>query len=199
MILSPGGTIGILGAGQLGRMLAIAALKIGLRTHIFAPDAEAPAYDAAAGRTTAGYDDEEALAAFAKSVDVVTYEFENVPVQTAEFLERRVPLRPGVRALAVTQDRLTEKSFLRDLGLKTAPFVGVEDAGARVRARMWCSCSFSLRSKATISPSRLRAAITETSRSNAMNPSRIIGAPPIARWTAATFEPSRISDWPFPS
>ena len=134
MILSPGGTIGILGAGQLGRMLAIAALKIGLRTHIFAPDAEAPAYDAAAGRTTAGYDDEEALAAFAKSVDVVTYEFENVPVQTAEFLERRVPLRPGVRALAVTQDRLTEKSFLRDLGLKTAPFVGVEDAGALARA-----------------------------------------------------------------
>ena len=134
MILNPGATIGILGAGQLGRMLALAALKVGLRTHIFAPDAEAPAYDAAAGRTVAAYDDEEALARFAASVDIVTYEFENVPVQTAEFLERRLPLRPGSRALALTQDRLTEKSFLRDLGLKTAPFVGVEDAGALARA-----------------------------------------------------------------
>ena len=134
MILSPGGTIGILGAGQLGRMLAIAALKVGLRTHIFAPEADAPAYDAAAGRTIAAYEDEEALARFADSVDIVTYEFENVPVQTTEFLDRRLPVRPGARALALTQDRLTEKAFLRDLGLRTAPFVGVEDAGALARA-----------------------------------------------------------------
>ena len=79
MILSPGATIGILGAGQLGRMLAMAALKVGLRTHIFAPEAEAPAYDAAAGRTVAAFEDEAALARFAQGVDVVTYEFENVP------------------------------------------------------------------------------------------------------------------------
>jgi 5-(carboxyamino)imidazole ribonucleotide synthase len=134
MILSPGATIGILGSGQLGRMLAMAALKVGLRTHIFAPEEAAPAYDAAAARTVAAFDDEEALASFAKSADVVTYEFENVPTSTVEFLAERVAVRPGARALALTQDRLTEKTFLRDLGLKVAPFVGVEDAGALVRA-----------------------------------------------------------------
>ncbi len=134
MILSPGATIGILGAGQLGRMLAMAALKLGLRTHIFAPEAAAPAYDAAAARTVAAFDDEAALARFAEAVDVATFEFENVPTATVEFLAGRVAVRPGVRALAQTQDRLIEKTFLRDLGLKTAPFVKVEDAGALVRA-----------------------------------------------------------------
>jgi 5-(carboxyamino)imidazole ribonucleotide synthase len=134
MILSPGATIGILGGGQLGRMLAIAALKVGLRTHIFAPEPESPAFDAAAARTIAAYGDEKALADFAEAVDLVTYEFENVPIATVEFLAERLPVRPGARALALTQDRLTEKSFLRDLGLKTASFVGVEDAGALARA-----------------------------------------------------------------
>ena len=134
MILSPGATIGILGSGQLGRMLAIAALKLGLRTHIYAPEADAPAYDAAAARTIAPFDDEEALARFARSVDVVTYEFENVPTGTVEYLNQRVPVRPGARALTLTQDRLTEKIFLRDAGLRTAPFVAVDDAGALARA-----------------------------------------------------------------
>ena len=134
MILSPGATIGILGAGQLGRMLAIAALKVGLRTHIFAPEAEAPSYDAAAQRTVAAFDDEAALKRFAEAVDIVTFEFENVPTATVEYLAERLPVRPGARALALTQDRLIEKTFLRDLGLKTAPFVGVEDA-ARSCAR----------------------------------------------------------------
>src|SRR6202044_3358131 len=134
MILSPGATIGILGGGQLGRMLAVAALKLGLRSHIFAPEAMAPAYDAAAARTVAAFDDEAALARFAEAVDVVTFEFDNVPTATVEFLAERVAVRPGVRALAQTQDRLTEKTFLRDLGLKTAPFAKVEDAGALVRA-----------------------------------------------------------------
>ncbi len=134
MILSPGATIGILGSGQLGRMLAIAALKVGLRTHVYAPEAAAPAYDAAAGRTIAPFDDEEALDRFARSVDVVTYEFENVPTATVDFLNQRVPARPGVRALALTQDRLIEKSFLRDVGLRTAPFTAVDDAGALARA-----------------------------------------------------------------
>ena len=134
MILSPGATIGILGAGQLGRMLASAALKVGLRTHVFAPDSVAPAYDAAAARTVAAFDDEEALSRFAEAVDIVTYEFENVPIETVEFLADRLPVRPGARALALTQDRLIEKTFLRDLGLRTAPFVGVEDTGALARA-----------------------------------------------------------------
>ena len=115
-------------------MLAVAALKVGLRAHIFAEEPDAPAYDAAAVRTVAAFDDETALARFAEVVDIVTFEFENVPTTTVEYLAGRLPVRPGVRALALTQDRLVEKTFLRDLGLKTAPFVGVEDAGALVRA-----------------------------------------------------------------
>ena len=134
MILNPGATIGILGAGQLGRMLAMAAARLGLRSHIYAPESDAPAFDVASASTIEAYEDEEALARFADSVDVITYEFENVPTACAEFLQPRRTLRPGVRALAVTQDRLAEKTFLRDLGLATAPFASVEDAGALVRA-----------------------------------------------------------------
>ncbi len=134
MILAPGATIGILGSGLLGRMLAMAALKLGLRCHIYAPESEAPAYDAASARTVAAFDDEEALARFAEAVDVITYEFENVPIACVEFLARRRPVRPGARSLALTQDRLVEKKFLRELGLATAPFIGVEDSGALARA-----------------------------------------------------------------
>ena len=105
-----------------------------MRTHVFSPEEAAPAYDAAAARTIAAFDDEAALARFAQGVDIVTFESENVPTSTVEFLAERVAVRPGARALALTQDRLTEKIFLRDLGLKVAPFVGVEDAGALVRA-----------------------------------------------------------------
>jgi 5-(carboxyamino)imidazole ribonucleotide synthase len=130
MILAPGATIGILGSGQLGRMLAMAALKLGLRCHIYAPEPDAPAYDAASERTVAAFDDEAALARFAEAVDVVTYEFENVPIGCVEFLDRRKPVRPGARALAATQDRLAEKTFLRGLGLATAPFRAVPDAAA---------------------------------------------------------------------
>jgi 5-(carboxyamino)imidazole ribonucleotide synthase len=130
MILAPGATIGILGSGQLGRMLAMAALKLGLRCHIYAPESDAPAYDAASERTVAAFDDEAALARFAEAVEVVTYEFENVPISCVEFLEKRKPVRPGARALAATQDRLAEKTFLRNLGLATAPFCAVPDAAA---------------------------------------------------------------------
>jgi 5-(carboxyamino)imidazole ribonucleotide synthase len=134
MILSPGATVGILGAGQLGRMLAIAALKIGLRSHVYAPEGEAPAHDAAMAKTVADYGDEAALTAFAKSVDVITYEFENVPTATVEFLSGLKAVRPGARALALTQDRLVEKQFLRGLGLETAPFADIADSGALARA-----------------------------------------------------------------
>ncbi len=134
MILAPGATIGILGSGQLGRMLAMAALKLGLRCHIYAPEADAPAYDAASERTVAAFEDEEALARFAEVVDVITYEFENVPISCVEFLAERKPVRPGARALALTQDRLVEKTFLSDLGIATAPFAAVDDSGALVRA-----------------------------------------------------------------
>lgn len=134
MSFRPGATIGILGAGQLGRMLAMAAARLGLRSHVFAPETEAPAFDVASARTIGAYDDEEALASFAEAVDVVTYEFENVPTHCVDFLATWRPVRPDARALAVTQDRLTEKSFLNELGLRTAPFLPVEDAGALVRA-----------------------------------------------------------------
>ncbi|WP_428482488.1 5-(carboxyamino)imidazole ribonucleotide synthase [Pyruvatibacter mobilis] len=123
--LPPGSTIGILGGGQLGRMLAMAGARLGLKSHIYCPDADSPAFQVADGHTIAAYEDEAALEAFAASVDAVTYEFENVPATTAEILARHKPLRPGARALAVSQDRLTEKTFMRDLGIATAPFADV--------------------------------------------------------------------------
>ena len=128
--LPPGSTIGILGGGQLGRMLALAAAPLGFKCHIFSPDPESPAFDVAAVRTVAGYDDAAALDAFARSVDVATYEFENVDVAAVERLAAIVPVRPGARPLAVSQDRLIEKTFLRDLGIATAPFAKVDDLGS---------------------------------------------------------------------
>lgn len=122
-------TIGILGGGQLGRMLSAAASRLGLRCHIFEPGA-APAGDVAWRVTTAPYEDEAALRAFADSVDVITYEFENVPTSALDLLESLRPIRPGRRALAVSQDRLTEKTFLTDIGLTVAPFADVPDQGA---------------------------------------------------------------------
>ncbi|MFC3168603.1 5-(carboxyamino)imidazole ribonucleotide synthase [Paracoccus fontiphilus] len=117
-------TIGILGGGQLGRMLSVAASRLGLRCHIFEPGA-APAGDVAWRLTTAPYEDVDALRAFAESVDVITYEFENVPTSALDLLESIRPIRPNRRALAVSQDRLAEKTFLNDIGLATAPFADV--------------------------------------------------------------------------
>ena len=125
VVLKPGDMIGILGSGQLGRMIAMAAARLGIRAHIYCPES-GPAFDVCAQHTIAAYDDEKALAAFADSVGVVSYEFENVPAKTAAFLEARRPVRPGPRALAITQDRFTEKSFLNDLGIPTAPFAAVD-------------------------------------------------------------------------
>ncbi|GLQ11812.1 N5-carboxyaminoimidazole ribonucleotide synthase [Devosia yakushimensis] len=119
--LPPGSMIGILGGGQLGRMLSLAASKLGMRTHIYCPDANSPAFEVTPHKTVAAYDDEMALAAFADAVDVITYEFENVPAATAEFLAARKPLRPGARALAISQDRLAEKSFLASKNIPVAP------------------------------------------------------------------------------
>jgi len=126
-MLKPGDTIGILGGGQLGRMIALAAAQLGLKTVILCPEAESPAFQVSDAHVCAAYDDLEALARFAAMVDVVTYEFENVPLATAEFLAAHVPLHPGARALAVTQDRLIEKTFINGLGIETAPFAPVDD------------------------------------------------------------------------
>lgn len=122
-----GATIGILGGGQLGRMLSVAAARLGLRTHIFEPGAHPPAGDVAHHVTTAAYDDIAALTEFATSVDVVTYEFENIPTSVLDLLEALCPIHPGRTALATSQDRLTEKTFLDGLGLQTAPFADVRD------------------------------------------------------------------------
>jgi 5-(carboxyamino)imidazole ribonucleotide synthase len=123
--LTPGAVIGILGGGQLGRMLSVAAARLGFRTHIFEPGADCPAGDLAHRVTTAGYDDIAALTAFAASVDVITYEFENIPTAALDLLEASRPVRPGRRALAVSQDRIAEKDFLTGLGLICAPYAAV--------------------------------------------------------------------------
>ncbi|MGL4729086.1 MAG: ATP-grasp domain-containing protein, partial [Bosea sp. (in: a-proteobacteria)] len=123
----PGSRLGILGGGQLGRMIALAAADYGIACHIFAPEDDSPAFDVCAAYTIADYRDEAALAGFAAAVDVVTLEFENVPVESVAFLEAHVPVRPGSRALAVAQDRLAEKSLARSLGAMTAEFAAVTD------------------------------------------------------------------------
>jgi len=124
--LAPGSMIGIFGGGQLGRMLALAAAPLGLKCHIYCPDRQSPAFDVAAARTLAAYDDEAALDRFAGAVDVVTYEFENIDLAAVRLLAGSVPLRPDARALAVAQDRLAEKTFLRDTGIAVAPFAAVD-------------------------------------------------------------------------
>jgi 5-(carboxyamino)imidazole ribonucleotide synthase len=127
-VLEPGATIGILGSGQLGRMLALAAARLGFRCHIFAPDRDSPAFDVVRESTRADYDDEQALARFAENVDVVTYEFENIPAETAAFLAPLVPVLPDPKVLATTQDRVAEKDFILSLGIGTAPYAAVTTA-----------------------------------------------------------------------
>jgi 5-(carboxyamino)imidazole ribonucleotide synthase len=127
--LPQGATIGILGGGQLGRMLAVAAARLGYRTHVYEPGADCPAAGVAHRTTSAPYTDKAALEAFAASADVVTYEFENVPTAALDLIEARVPIRPGRRALAISQDRLDEKDFLTSHGLATAPYAVVGTAG----------------------------------------------------------------------
>ncbi|MFM8607108.1 MAG: 5-(carboxyamino)imidazole ribonucleotide synthase [Hyphomicrobiales bacterium] len=125
-MLKPGQMIGILGGGQLARMMALAAAPLGLKCHIYAPEGDNPAFDVAAAKTIAPYEDHAALERFARTVDVVTYEFENVPAKTAEILSSLVEVLPQPRALETTQDRLIEKSFIRDLGLAVPDFIAVD-------------------------------------------------------------------------
>ncbi len=123
--LPPGSTIGILGGGQLGRMLALAASRLGFNIHIFCPDANSPAFKVAAKSYSAEYDDEKALAEFARHTDVITYEFENVPADTAAFLSSRIPLYPNEQALSVAQDRLAERRFLAAASIPTAAYASI--------------------------------------------------------------------------
>jgi 5-(carboxyamino)imidazole ribonucleotide synthase len=128
-VLEPEATIGILGGGQLGRMLALAAARLGLKCHVFAPSPDSPAFDVVHRVTCADYTDTEALDRFASDVDVVTYEFENVPAETATFLSARVPVLPDPQVLATTQDRLAEKTFIGSLGIRTVEFAAVAQPG----------------------------------------------------------------------
>ena len=124
--LKPGSAIGIVGGGQLGRMLAMAAARLGYRTIILEPDEYCPAEQVASSHITAAYDDAEALETLAALCDVVTYEFENVPIESARILTQKKPVFPPPRALEVAQDRLTEKTFLNDCGIATAEFAAVD-------------------------------------------------------------------------
>ena len=126
--LPPGSTIGILGGGQLGRMLALAAARLGLKTHIYTDEPDAPASAVAAASTMGSFEDESALAAFAGHVDVVTCEFENVPARALEIAGCSAPVHPPANAFAVAQDRLTEKNFMRGLGIGVAEYAAVDDA-----------------------------------------------------------------------
>ena len=124
-LVPPGGTVGILGGGQLGRMLATAAAELGISAHIYSPEADSPAFAVARAHSCAAWDDTAALSAFAAAVDVITFEFENIPAATAEFLATLRPAFPPPNALAVAQDRLSEKHLFERLGVRVAPFAEV--------------------------------------------------------------------------
>ncbi|HQT63079.1 MAG: 5-(carboxyamino)imidazole ribonucleotide synthase [Acidocella sp. 20-57-95] len=126
MSLPPGSTIGIIGGGQLGRMSAMAAARLGYRVHIFTPEANSPASQVAAATTMADYTDHAALTAFAAAVDVVTFEFENIPAASLQILTNLKPVHPSAEILAISQDRLVEKDFLNKAGAPTAPYAAVE-------------------------------------------------------------------------
>lgn len=117
--------LGILGGGQLGRMSALAAANLGITTHIYCPELDAPALQVTRLHTRAAYEDESALRLFADAVDVITYEFENVPESTARFLEKLKPVRPSPRVLAISQDRILEKTFLNEAGITTARWAAI--------------------------------------------------------------------------
>lgn len=130
MSLAPGATIGVLGGGQLGRMTALAAARLGCRTAVLAPEAESPAAEVAWRHWRADYDDAAALAELLAVVDVVTLEWENVPVSALAAIAAKKPMRPGPEVLRITQDRFLEKSFLAGLGVAVAPFMAIDDASA---------------------------------------------------------------------
>ena len=127
-MLAPGSVIGILGGGQLGRMSALAAAHLGYKVHIFSPEKDGPAAQVAWKNTVAAYDDLAALEAFAKAVDVVTFEFENIPAAATEILAKIKPTRPSPRVLHVTQERLREKRFLESIGVPVTAFREVKSA-----------------------------------------------------------------------
>ena len=146
-VLGPDATIGILGGGQLGRMLALAAGKLGLKCHVFSPDPASPAFDVVHRVTNADYTDTAALDRFTADVDVVTYEFENIPADTAHFLASRRPVLPDPSVLAVLQDRGLEKTFLLERDIATARFETVESRAALDQALRAVGCPAVLKTR----------------------------------------------------
>ena len=124
--LPPNSTVGIIGGGQLGRMSAMAAARLGFRCHILTPEPDSPAAQVSAHCTLGDYEDPAALRAFAEAVDVITFEFENVSAAGLELLQSLRPVRPSPHVLRISQDRVAEKSFLRDAGVPTAPWRAVD-------------------------------------------------------------------------
>src|SRR5262249_7944887 len=127
-MLPPGSTVGFLGGGQLGRMTAMAAARLGYRTHVFATEPHSPAAQVASAATVAPFGDAAAVARFAAKVDVATFEFENIPAAAVRRVAAKRPIFPRPEILAITQDRLREKNFLREIGVATTQFRGIADA-----------------------------------------------------------------------
>src|SRR5215472_2915805 len=135
--VAPGGMIGILGGGQLGRMLSLAAARLGLKTHIYSNEPDAPALLVSSAQSRAGYEDWGVLKAFAQSCDAITFEFENIPAETLDFVAQFAPASPGARALQLTQDRLAEKDLAKSLGIATSAYRAVnsaDEAGATFKS-----------------------------------------------------------------
>jgi 5-(carboxyamino)imidazole ribonucleotide synthase len=133
-MLAPGATIGILGGGQLGRMTALAAARLGYRTHVFAEEDDSPAAQVCAAATVADWADEAAIARFAASVDVATFEFENIPAEAVHKVAALKPVMPRPEILEITQDRLREKDFLNRIGVATTSYREITDAASLGRA-----------------------------------------------------------------
>ena len=125
--MNPNRTIGIIGGGQLARMLATAAAELGFEINIYCPDRDCPAAQVANKTVLGNYDDNEKLVAFAKNINVLTYEFENIDTKALEKLEKVVDIRPSVKALKISQDRYTEKTYLNSLGIKTTKFYKIDE------------------------------------------------------------------------
>jgi 5-(carboxyamino)imidazole ribonucleotide synthase len=136
--LSPGHVIGIIGGGQLGRMTALAAAQLGYVCHIFCPEKDAPALDVVSRKTIASYEDHKALTEFAKQIDLVTFEFENIPVTSIQLLEQHGLVRPSSKILEISQNRILEKTFLNDLSIQTAPWYGVQSLSDLKNALQKC-------------------------------------------------------------
>ncbi|MCC7413139.1 MAG: 5-(carboxyamino)imidazole ribonucleotide synthase [Gammaproteobacteria bacterium] len=147
-IIAPGAVLGVLGGGQLGRMFAIAARRLGYRVHVLSPADDTPTGQIADVEVNAAYDDLDAIARFARNVAALTFEFENVPADTVEVASRYTPVRPAGQVLHVAQNRLREKSFLRDAGLPVTPFIAIRSAADLDSALQQMGCPAVLKTAA---------------------------------------------------